>query len=366
MEQRSLTNNAKVDPEDQILKIDEGGAGEGKEENAANSSEKKNSPLVSNTAVGVLALLACQNSFKNLLMRFVMTEKPEFLLSTAVLVVEALKLFFSTAYVVVYEKQSIGSIFKFIFTVDRNNSLLLFIPASCYILQMTLEYVAFANIDAATFSVLVQTKMLFTAVFFWTVLGKKLMKKQMLSLVILTVGVMLCNMKVGVNEEQIDGKRIKGISATVGIAISSGFASVYTEKVIKKARKNNKSTEKKQYGLAYMQCQLAVVSLFILGMYAMIMDSKKILEKGLFQNFNGLALCSCMNSAVGGLIVAGVLKYANSVLKGYATAVSVVITGVFSAQLFGTHLSVLFGMGMINVVISVLLYNLGGLDDFLC
>ena len=36
------------------------------------------------------------------------------------------------------------------------------------------------------------------------------------TLVILTVGVMLCNMKVGVNEEQIDGKRIKGISATVG------------------------------------------------------------------------------------------------------------------------------------------------------
>ncbi len=59
-----------------------------------------------------------------------------------------------------------------------------------------------------------------------------------------------------------------------------------------------------------------------------------------------------------------VLKYANSVLKGYATAVSVAITGVLSAQLFGTHLSVLFGMGMINVLISVLLYNLGGLDDF--
>ena len=62
---------------------------------------------------------------------------------------------------------------------------------------MTLEYIAFANIDAATFSVLVQTKMLYTAAFFRTVLGKKLMKKQLISLVLLTVGVMLCNMKVG-------------------------------------------------------------------------------------------------------------------------------------------------------------------------
>ena len=61
-----------------------------------------------------------------------------------------------------------------------------------------------------------------------------------------------------------------------------------------------------------------------------------------------------------------VLKYADSVLKGYATAVSVVLTGVLSSHLFGTDLSMLFGMGMINVVVSVLLYNSSGLDDYLC
>ncbi len=54
---------------------------------------------------------------------------------------------------------------------------------------------------------------------------------------------------------------------------------MYTEKVIKKARINNGINEKKRYGLAHMQCQLAVVSLFILGIYAMIMDSKAIREK---------------------------------------------------------------------------------------
>jgi UDP-sugar transporter A1/2/3 len=59
-----------------------------------------------------------------------------------------------------------------------------------------------------------------------------------------------------------------------------------------------------------------------------------------------------------------VLKYADSVLKGYATAVSVIMTGVASTQLFGTHLSMVFGMGMINVVVSVLLYNLTDLEDF--
>ena len=61
-----------------------------------------------------------------------------------------------------------------------------------------------------------------------------------------------------------------------------------------------------------------------------------------------------------------VLKYADSVLKGYATAVSVVLTGVLSTYLFHTKLTVLFGLGMINVVLSTVLYNGSGFDEFVC
>jgi len=61
--------------------------------------------------------------------------------------------------------------------------------------------------------------------------------------------------------------------------------------------------------------------------------------------------------------VAAVLKYADAVLKGYATAVSVVITGVLSMLLFGTSLSAIYFMGIINVVTAVLLYNGKDLDQ---
>lgn len=240
-------------------------------------------------------------------------------------------------------------------------------PATVYSLQMTLEYIAMANIDPASYSVLVQMKMLTTAFFFRILLKKRYMKKQFMSLVILTVGVMLCNMKTKEeenNEEQI-GNKMKGIAATLGIACSSGFASVYTERVIKAAKKTS-SINKEDYGLAYTQVQLAVVSLLILGMYALVKDAKAIMEDGFLQNYDSAAFASSLNSAVGGLIVASVLKYADSVLKGYATAVSVVLTGMASTVLFGTHLSVFYGMGMVNVVIAVLLFNAGGLDDVMC
>jgi solute carrier family 35 (UDP-sugar transporter), member A1/2/3 len=55
---------------------------------------------------------------------------------------------------------------------------------------MKLEYVALANLNAAVFSVLVQTKLLFTAIMAYAVLNKKLKYIQIISLVLLTVGVM--------------------------------------------------------------------------------------------------------------------------------------------------------------------------------
>lgn len=85
-----------------------------------------------------------------------------------------------------------------------------------------------------------------------------------------------------------------------------------------------------------------------------------------------------------GLCHCAVLKYADSVLKGYATAsklwqhvviyvtpmthiylthccppslVSVIMTGMLSMLLFGTRLSVMYGLGIVNVIIAVLLYN---------
>lgn len=115
-----------------------------------------------------------------------------------------------------------------------------------------------------------------------------------------------------------------------------------------------------------MQAQLAIVSLVVLGLYAFIQDFQDITTKGFFYNYNAAAFFSSLNSAVGGLIVAAVLKHADSVLKGYATAISVVLTGVSSNLLFGTQLTLFYGMGIVNVIVAVLLYNSNGLDDFMC
>ena len=82
--------------------------------------------------------------------------------------------------------------------------MLVAVPASAYNLQTSLEFVALANRDAAMFSVLLQTKLLFTATFAYIVSRKKLKYVQVISLLLLTVGVTLCNMKfnaMGIQDE---------------------------------------------------------------------------------------------------------------------------------------------------------------------
>lgn len=286
-------------------------------------------------------------------MRYAMKEKPNFLYSAAVIGSESTKLTLSVLYILFVDKGSFRDIFTFLMN-DWWNGLLLAVPAAVYNLQQTLEYVALSNIDAAFFSVLVQTKLLTTALFSVFLLRRKLRKIQVISLVVLTTGVMLANLR-GADSVASKGDMFTGIFATLGISMASGFAAVYTEKIIKVQKSKNTSTSK--YSLAYMQVQLAGMSLLVIGVWAIMKDHAQILEHGLWHNFNGAAFVSVVNSALGGLIVAAVLKFADSVLKGYATAISVMLTGVLSMLLFGTKLRLEYFLGMINVVCSVVLYN---------
>mmetsp|Transcript_12540 Transcript_12540/g.26706 ORF Transcript_12540/g.26706 Transcript_12540/m.26706 type:complete len:422 (+) Transcript_12540:264-1529(+) len=345
--------------------------------------EKENEYGSGITATGlkVLILLAIQNSSKNLLLRFVMKEHPKFLKSAAIIGVETVKLVLSLLYIILVDRKPAMSAVTFI-RQDKKNTILMAVPATLYSIQMFLEYVALGNIDAAVFSVLVQTKLLATAGCAVFILGKRIKKVQLISLILLTIGVMLCNMKnygTDADQDSAGGDTRKGILATLGISSCSGFAGVYTEKVIKAKRNINSGSNsqlptqqpqvqspKYQYGLAYTQVQLAFVSLVIMGFFCMSTELDVIMEKGFLYGFNVPACISILVGAIGGLIVAAVLKFADAVLKGYATAVSVILTGVFSMILFGTQLNALYFLGIGNVVCAVFLYSAKDLDRLLC
>lgn len=332
------------------------------------SEPTKTSPVVTRLGLSALLLLTLHNCFSMLLIRFVVKDQPNFLASAAVLGSEAIKLACSCTYILYIQKKSVCSIATFL-KEDRKNTLLLVVPACAYNFQMSMAYVALANIDAALYSVICQSRLLFTAICAVVFLRKKLKYVQLLSLVLLTCGVMLCNMADKRNSADgstgLTSSMALGISSALSISLSSGIASVYTERVIKGHK--NKVISEQEYGLAYTQVQLALMSILTMGTYAFIQDWHTIQTYGLFHNFTPWAALSVINNAVGGLIVASVLKYADSVLKGYATALAATLTGVLSYFMFGTALNSIYFMGITNVFIAILLYNGNdGLNRLMC
>ena len=48
--------------------------------------------------------------------------------------------------------------------------------------------------------------------------------------------------------------------------------------------------DRSQYSLAYMQVQMASMSLLVMGAWAIVKDYEAIMEKGLWHNVNGVAM----------------------------------------------------------------------------
>ena len=116
-------------------------------------------------------------------------------------------------------------------------TLKLLIPAGLYTLQNNLLYIALSNLDAATYQVTYQLKILTTALFSVLMLSKKIDSLKWISLIILTVGVSLVQWPNSSNSKTTLDKtfnnKLIGLSAVIIACFSSGFAGVYFEKLLK-------------------------------------------------------------------------------------------------------------------------------------
>jgi len=60
--------------------------------------------------------------------------------------------------------------------------------------------------------------------------------------------------------------------------------------------------------------------------------------------------------SLGGLLVAVVVKYADNILKGFATSAAIIIACIVSVYLFDVTLSIQFIFGTVLVMLSIYLY----------
>lgn len=76
------------------------------------------------------------------------------------------------------------------------------------------------------------------------------------------------------------------------------------------------------------------------------------------QGFDIIVWCVVATQAFGGLIVAVVIKYADNILKAFATSVSIIFSAVASIFIFNIIPRIMFIGGAILVIGAVVLYSI--------
>lgn len=108
------------------------------------------------------------------------------------------------------------------------------IPSGLYVIQNNLQYIAVSNLPASLYQVLSQMKIVTTAIFSVIMLSKKLTSLQWCAVFSLTCGVGLVQYSQTKSSDSavIESYNI-GLLAIFVSSLTSGFAGVYFEKVLK-------------------------------------------------------------------------------------------------------------------------------------
>ncbi|KAJ8374470.1 hypothetical protein SKAU_G00050500 [Synaphobranchus kaupii] len=333
-------------------------------QNSERYREQRHSVAMASSRLKYLSLgvLVFQTTSLVLTMRYSRTlqgEGPRYLASSAVVTAELLKIL--TCVMLVYRDHSYSvRALNRVLTQEIVNkpmeTLKLAIPSGIYTLQNNLLYVALSNLDAATYQVTYQLKILTTALFSVSMLGRRLGVYQWLSLLILMAGVAFVQWpsdSPGALEEQplSAGSQFVGVVAVLVACCSSGFAGVYFEKILKET--------KQSVWIRNIQLGLFGMVFGLMGVF--VYDGDRVRDSGMFQGYNRLTWTVVALQALGGLVIAAVIKYADNILKGFATSLSIILSTFISFfWLEDFEPTSVFFLGAMLVIVATFLYGYEG------
>eukprot|EP00659_Diplonema_papillatum_P014038 gene14038-21471_t len=305
-----------------------------------------------------LCVLVVQNASSVLLMRYSRTTgrdpmSPLFVPATTVVVAECLKLIACLIALTVDagSLRQVSSSAQTVLVDDFSTVLKLIIPAALYTLQNNLLFLALENLEATLFQVTYQLKLLLTAVFSVILLQKKLSTAKWASLLLLFFGVVLTQLpsQSSAAIPKPHENRLVGVAACLVCGSSSAFASVYFEKMLKipnSAYKTTIWTRNLQLGISSVPLSLAA-----------LLFAYRTVPYTFFQGYTPTVWFLILVQAGGGLLVAVVIKYADNILKGFATALAILLSGFVSYAFLDLVPSTAFCLGSITVVASTFAYS---------
>lgn len=308
-----------------------------------------------------LALMLAQNAITPIVFRYATTAaKADDRFSTSVSIgcQEGLKLVMSFG-LAMLEFGSCSGALSAVAAVKPGDSLRLAVPALLFVLQNAAMQLATVHLPAALFQVMWQGKTLVMAGLSVLLLDKRLVRSSWLAIFFMAVGIAVVQLSQSKEGKQAsmanaaEQQPLLGLFFVLGGCLCSGFAAIYLEKLVKQKGKAERTS------MWIQNMQLAFYSLLLTSASstAFSMKSASSQQNGLFHGFSFSVLIMIFNNAIGGLLVALVIKHADNILRGFATALATVLTTIGSVICFGFEIHATFFIGSFLVLGSSLLYG---------
>ncbi|KAM5475313.1 UDP-galactose transporter Gms1 [Microsporum audouinii] len=278
------------------------------------------------------------------------------------------------------------------------------IPAIFYTISNSLQYVAMSNLEAARFQVTYQLKIIIGAVFAVAVLRKSLAPGKWAALFLLLAGVVIMHIQLSSdpldpdNHKHVNIRRSLsdlsdifigrvedeapkltkrsatyegiiedmmlahprlngniGVLATIGACVSSAFAGVSFERVLKDSHTST--------SIWIRNVQLAIYSIFpALFIGVIFTDGEKIAKTGFFQGYNWVVWAVIVSQAIGGIATSFSMTFADSWLRLAPGGISIVLSTLISIWFFDFSASANFVIGT-AIVLSAIYIFLPGIQS---
>ena len=227
------------------------------------------------------------------------------------------------------------------------------VPAVLYLAMNMLGFVSLRRVDAGTFAVVQQSKVFFTALFARVLLGRSLSVPKWCTLTILVLGVTLISLLSQPGAAACGPLTTSSVPAdlsasayTIGLlavgtdSALSGYATVYFERVLKTT----------VLTVWDRNLQLAFWSMLIYAPWAAWEHPNPL------HGWSLVTLLLALLGAVGGILVALVIKHADGIAKNLATASSIVLTTAAGHVLFNGPMSGAIVVGSLIVIVAGFAY----------
>jgi len=234
-----------------------------------------------------------------------------------------------------------------------------FPPGAVYAVQNMLTAVALASIDGLAYNLLNQTKIVWTALCVWFLMGRPIRFVQWIAIGLLCISGALivldeASAKAGSNKlaEVSVNSRLVGLIAVLVSAFCSGLTSALSELALHRHSRPSLvfSTELAIFELVTISLILAIEA----GAgWEMTGDVSHIKEHRIFGRTTALSLVPPLVQAIGGILVGHLTKITDGVSKCYVLIVSVMLSAVlrvvWERSPLTTYLCVALPLGLLSI-----------------